>query len=286
VLVVAEAGADVESVARELHMRGRTGSPFVAVDCCGDNLDRALFGAAHDGCGSEVEPVSAASGVAAARGGTLFLQNVGELPAAVQTRLARIARDAEIRVDGARMATAMRIVGSAIPGIDTDVQEHRFRSDLYRRLTASQIDLPPLRTRSEDVPAIAARLLDDCRATRDEAPQLFSPASLALLAALTWPGNLAELRDVVVRVVARTAGDTIHVQDLVPALQLERPALPFVPGGSLREARLRFERDYIAAVLQHHGWRMAAAAETLGIQRPNLYRKARQLGIPLTRVSE
>ncbi len=73
---------------------------------------------------------------------------------------------------------------------------------------------------------------------------------------------------------------------VVPALQLDRAAPPFTPAGSLREARLRFERDYIAAILQHHGWRMADAAQALGIQRPNLYRKARQLGIPLARVSE
>jgi len=73
---------------------------------------------------------------------------------------------------------------------------------------------------------------------------------------------------------------------VLPALRLLRAPAPFVPSGNLREARLRFEREYIAAVLQHHGWRMADAAQTLGIQRPNLYRKARQLGIPLARLSE
>jgi DNA-binding NtrC family response regulator len=85
-------------------------------------------------------------------------------------------------------------------------------------------------------------------------------------------------------VVDRSSQDTIQIEDLLPALQLERAPGRFVPSGNLREARLRFERDYIASVLQHHGWRMADAAQTLGIQRPNLYRKARQLGIPLARV--
>ena len=78
----------------------------------------------------------------------------------------------------------------------------------------------------------------------------------------------------------------IQIEHILPALQLHRAPAPFVPSGNLREARLRFERDYIASVLQHHGWRMAAAAQALGIQRPNLYRKARQLGIPLVAVSE
>ena len=78
----------------------------------------------------------------------------------------------------------------------------------------------------------------------------------------------------------------IQIEQLLPAMPLSRAAERFVPAGNLREARLRFERDYISSVLQHHEWRMADAARTLGIQRPNLYRKARQLGIPLTRSSE
>jgi DNA-binding NtrC family response regulator len=88
------------------------------------------------------------------------------------------------------------------------------------------------------------------------------------------------------RVVADRAEDVIQIEHILPVLQLHRAHSPFVPAGNLREARQRFERDYIASVLQHHDWRMAPAAQALGIQRPNLYRKARQLGIPLVRVSE
>ena len=114
----------------------------------------------------------------------------------------------------------------------------------------------------------------------------FTQAALALLGALTWPGNLAELRGAVERVVANAVEEVIQIEHILPVLQLHRAHPPFVPSGNLREARQRFERDYIASVLQHHDWRMAAAAQALGIQRPNLYRKARQLGIPLGRVSE
>ena len=114
----------------------------------------------------------------------------------------------------------------------------------------------------------------------------FTQAALALVGALTWPGNLAELRDAVDRVVADGRDEVIQIEHLLPALQLRRAPKPFVPSGNLREARLRFERDYIASVLQHHDWRMADAAQALGIQRPNLYRKARQLGIPLVRLSD
>ncbi len=282
VLVVAERGADVGSVAREIHARSRSApAPFVAVECGADGVDRLLFGEPAGNVPPDLEAAAPDSCLAAACGGTLFLHDVAELPAAVQARLARVARDGEMRIGGEPVATAIRLIAGALPGIDGDVHEHRFRSDLYRRLSASRIDLPPLRDRSEDVPAIATRLVEDLCAAEGLAPRALTQAAQALLAALTWPGNLAELRIVVERAMAGTREDTIQVEHLLPALQLDRAPLRFAPAGTLREARLRFERDYIAAVLQHHGWKMADAAHTLGIQRPNLYRKARQLGIPL-----
>ena len=289
VLFVAEPGTGVESVARELHALARgSAAPFVPVDCSAEAIDEMLLGVPDGAARSDLEHVSPSSRLVAARGGTLFLANIGELPASAQARLARIARDGEARVAGDAVPMRLRIVASAVPGIDADVQERRFRSDLYRRVTTSRIDLPPLRMRADDVPAIAVRLLDDRCASDHLASRTFTDASLALLGAVSWPGNLTELRDVIDRVVSSTSGAaaTIHVEHVLPALQLDRAPVSFVPSGTLREARQRFERDYIAAVLQHHGWRMADAAQTLGIQRPNLYRKARQLGIPLVRASE
>ena len=286
VLLVGEPGTDLESLARDLHARSRsTSAPFVAVDCGADGLDRLLFGDPSGDAPPDLESVSGDSRVAAARSGTLFLQDVTELPAAVQARLARVARDGEVRIDGEPVPTSIRVIAAASPAIDADVQEHRFRSDLYRRLSASRIDLPPLRDRADDVPALANRVVDDLCAAQATSPRSFTQAALALLAALPWPGNLAELRQVVERVVAGTDQESMQVEHVLPALQLDRAPAAFVPAGTLRQARLRFERDYSAAVLQHHGWRMADAAQALGIQRPNLYRKARQLGIPLGRIS-
>jgi len=290
VLLVGERGADAPAIARDLHARSRpAGAPWIVIDCGGDDaarIDRSLFGTARNHGPTDLESVSSDSHTVAARGGTLFLQDVTELPSAIQTRLTRIARDGEVRVDGEVVPTEVRFVASALPSIDADVREHRFRADLYRRLAASRIDLPPLRDRLEDVPMLATRLLEDYSGGQGSPPRTFTQAALALLAAHSWPGNLAELRALVERVVAETRDQAIQIEHLLPVLQLERATTAFVPVGSLRDARLRFERDYIAAVLQHHGWRMADAARTLGIQRPNLYRKARQLGIPLARVSE
>ena len=289
VLLVGERGIDAPSVAHELHARSRpAAAPWIAIDCSDDGvrIDRSLFGTARSHGPTDLESVSSDSRTAAARGGTLFLREVTELPSGIQARLTRIVRDGEVRVDGEVVPTGVRFVASALPSIDGDVREHRFRADLYRRLAASRIDLPPLRDRLEDVPMLATKLLEEYSGTAGNPPRNFTQAALALLAAHRWPGNLTELRALVERVASETRDDAIQIEQLLPVLQLDRATTAFVPAGSLRDARLRFERDYIAAVLQHHGWRMADAAQTLGIQRPNLYRKARQLGIRLARVSE
>ena len=290
VLITAEPGSAVDSLARELHARSpRAAAAYVTVECAGreaGGIDRILFGDAPTNGASDLESVSKDSSVARARGGVMFLQDVVELPAGAQARLARIARDGEVRIDGVIVETGFRLVAGAPASIDADVDAHRFRADLYRRLSAVRIDLPPLRDRLEDVPVIATRLLGEACATRGVAPRAFTQAALALIGALTWPGNLGELRDAIDRVVVDSRDEVVHVEHLLPALRLQRGAEAFRPSGSLREARSRFERDYIASVLQHHGWHMANAAQTLGIQRPNLYRKARQLGIPLGRITE
>ncbi len=289
VLLVADRGVDVESIAREIHERARRpAAAFVHVVCSSDpaRLDNALFGSMSENVPSDLEWAAPDSLIASACGGTLFLQDVIDLPAAVQARLARVARDGEVRLDGHPVTTGLRFVASAAPGLEAEVHANRFRSDLYRRLAASRIDLPQLRERPDDVPALASRILDDWCAANSVGQRSFTQTALALLAALTWPGNVAELKSVVERAAKETSHEVIQIEDVLPALNLDRAPVRFTPSGQLREARLRFERDYISAVLQHHGWRMADAAETLGIQRPNLYRKARQLGIPLTRAAE
>src|SRR5947209_1277130 len=232
-LITAEPGAAVEDVARELHVRSRAAAgPFAVVDCEASEparVDQLLFGAAADREPSDLESVTPESAIAAARGGTLFLKNASELRASAQAQLARIARDGEVRIDGEPVATAVRLVASAQPGIDADVYAHRFRADLYRRLSAVRIDVPPLRDRPEDVPALAVRLLQDRCAAEGCAPRTFTQAALALFGALTWPGNLAELRTAVDRIVAGAMDDVIQIEQVLPALQLHRARTPFVP---------------------------------------------------------
>ena len=289
-IIVGEPGADMEAVAREIHdLSPQASGPFVVVQsdaADSTTIERLLFGEAAANAPRDLESIASDSRVAAACGGTLFLQNASELPAGTQARLARIARDGEVRIDGVAVATALRIMASASSAIDADLHSHRFRADLYRRLASSRIDLPPLRERPEDVPDLALRLVEEISVAENRAPRTFTQAALALIGALTWPGNLAELREAISRIVADSSDGAIRIEQVLPGLHLHRTPPRFLPSGNLRDARQRFERDYIASVLQHHGWRMADAAQTLGIQRPNLYRKARQLGIPVARVSE
>jgi DNA-binding NtrC family response regulator len=281
VLIVAERGIDVECVVSEL----QTGC--LVTLACGDDasvVDRALFGAAAAPRRTDLVTVGTESRVAAARGGTLFLQDVTELPATVQGRLARLARDGEMLLEGQAVAANFRLVASAPPSIECDVREHRFRPDLYRRIATSRIDLPPLRDRLQDLPALVSRIVREYGERHGGPGRSFTNAALAVMCALPWAGNLAELRGVIQGALAQSADAVVQVEQVLPSLQLDRSTTAFLPYGSLREARMRFERDYIAAVLQYHGWKIAEAAHTLGIQRPNLYRKARQLGIPVNRI--
>jgi DNA-binding NtrC family response regulator len=289
VLLVGEPGTDLASVAREIHERSHrsTPRPWQVLACAeedGVSGGHRLFGTSVAG-DSDVVRVAPGSLVALARGGTLLLQDVTELSAGLQARLARLLRDGEVRVGDTRMPLGLRLLVTASASIDEDVRCRRFRHDLHRRMAVSRIDLPALRERAADIPELADRLLQERCAATSLPPRGFTHAAHALLTALTWPRNLAELRSAIERVVATADVSVIQIEHLLPVLRIERPGPSSVPLGTLRDARLRFERDYIGAVLEQHAWRLGEVARTLGIQRPNLYRKARQLGIPLAKQS-
>ena len=277
VLIVAERGFSTERVARRIH--GESGGPFVSVDCGAgaDDVIRRLFGHVP-GRRADLESVERASALDQSRGGTLLLLNVGELPAGAQLRLSRAMRDSEVRIGTTVVPLDVRVISAAFPGIERDVAEHRFRPELLDRLQRIRVNIPALRDRPGDMPAIIQAVLSEVCASRGT-PRSLAPAALTALAALPWSGNVDELRALLDRLVATVPSNVIRQEDVLADLRPGPPAKRYAPLGSLREARLAFEREYIAAVLQAHGWRMSDAARTLGIQRANLYRKARQLGI-------
>jgi DNA-binding NtrC family response regulator len=284
-LIVAEDGLEPLTVARFVHERTRIGQPFLHVDCTdpdADGLHAAVFGERRRRAGHDLEALGPGSVFVAARRGTVFLENVGELPAAIQRGLARVLRDGEARVGArGRVRLSARVIASAPPSLQADAREGRFRADLLRRFGALPAIVPPLRDRAEDLRAIVHRVAAEIAVGSDRPAPAFTQAALTVLAALPWPGNIDELRATLQRVLRATAG-TIRQEDLLhllPIPPMAGAAARVNPGVSLREARRRFEREYIAAVLEQHDWRMRDAARTLGIERANLYRKTRQLGI-------
>jgi two-component system nitrogen regulation response regulator NtrX len=278
VLLTAERGLEAESVARAVHARStRRDFPFVVLEAAAGptDLEREMFGTLQRKPAGDLEQIAPASALYRANRGVLFLGNVNELPAAVQRRLARVLRDGEVRVrrQTESLSLDVRLIGLVESDLDGGV-----RPDLARRFPLV-LHVPALRERRDDVPAIAGAML-----AKHSAHRQFTPAALTVLSALPWRRNTAELASLIHRLAAAGGEQMIRQEDVLAEVQLDRAPVRAV--GSLRAARRQFERDYIAAVLRDHEWQMRAAARALGIERANLYRKARQLGIPLRREAE
>jgi DNA-binding NtrC family response regulator len=215
------------------------------------------------------------------KGGTLFLKNVVDLPARLQTRLVRVLRDGEVVImdEGTRVELGHRVITASDASFDTAVQDGRMRPDLHKRLSGLRVDVPALRQRREDIPDLAEHLLNTLCAHEKLPPKQLSEAAKSMLAALPWRGNCAELRRLLEVLIMRAPSVTISLEDLLANVRLDGQATWFAVGASLREARARFEAEYITAVVAHHHGRIPDAAKTLGIQRSNLYRKMRRLNV-------
>jgi two-component system nitrogen regulation response regulator NtrX len=279
VLIVSAPGLAAEAVARALHDRSRPGRPFLVVDCAaaaGGDVECVLFGRnVRPGHGG-LTVVGAASALVKAREGTVFLRHITELPVRIQRRLARVLRDREVSAGGRCIRVKARVVADVPPDAAFDGGDGPLHEDLLRRLSPQRVDVPALRERPEDMRELVEALAGQL--TGGPAPA-FTQAALTVLAAPAWPGNLDELRAVLERVLRGARRDEIRQEDVLAHLPIDGAPPRIGPHVSLREARRQFERDYIASVLERHSWRMSEAARTLGIERANLYRKTRQLGI-------
>jgi two-component system nitrogen regulation response regulator NtrX len=287
VLVCGEPGTGREMVARAIHEQlWDCTAPFVKIDCARSSVcDLAieLFGVPlGDGRRAErrtLEQIARGSRLYEALGGTIFFENLPELPSRLQASLARLLRDREaIRVDDReQIEFDARMIVAADTMPERPAEEGHLHPDLYQRLRACKIDVPPLRDRREDIPGLAVYFVDEiCRRLKIPTKNVSLPAQ-QLLAALPWHGNAWELKSLVEGLVLRIRSNTITLGDVLSNVQLEGRARPFVTLRTLREARIHFEREYIAQVLEHHHGRVPNAAKALGIQRTNLYRKLRHL---------
>ncbi len=282
-----ERGSGRRLLARTLHRLGETEGPraLVELDCALPPalLERRLFddGAAHRTADSSAERLGPDSALAAARGGTLLLTNLARMPARQQARLARLLRDREAVLASRRDVMVdldVRLMAVFDAHVTEQVREGDVRADLFDRLSDLRIDVPPLRRRREDIPALAAHCLR--AAPGDGArPRRFSRSALALLSALPWPGNAVELAQLVDSVAQSVRRSVIQIDDLLERASLEGVATRLDSGVTLRDLKARFERECISAVLVRHHGRVGDAARALGIQRTNLYRKVRQLNV-------
>jgi len=260
VLVLGERGTGRESVARAVHgQSSRRERPFVKVDC------------------ATVDPSLPSLGVELTPGSTLYLDDMNELPAAGQRQLLEIVRQRE-----AGDAADLRFVAGVAPRVDDWVARGDLRPDLIEALGVVRIELPPLRQRTEDIALLATHFLKEACRRNGIPAKAFSRSALTLLGALPWPGNTAELRLLTERLAVLVTRGVVLLEDVLANVRLEGAEALGGRSGTLREARERFERDYVVTVLQHHRGRMGDAARELGIERTNLYRKIKQLNIRWT----
>jgi DNA-binding NtrC family response regulator len=290
VLVCGEPGSGRETIARAIHSQGRSNAgAFIKVDCAKNPQDLEVLLFATSGNRHQARPerrtlerIRRDSLLYQSKGGTLFLQNVIDLPARVQFRLARVLRDREVVLmgEGKRIELNHRVMTAGDGSLDTAAQDGRILADLHKRLCGIRLDVPPLRERREDIPALAAHFVAmACRRANVPCKEL-SESARSMLAALPWRrGNGIELRTLLEDLASRVQGPRIGLQDVLAHVQLDAQAAWFPVGSSLRDARARFEREYIAAVLAKHHGRIPDAARTLGIQRSNLYRTMRRLNV-------
>ncbi|MGE5813187.1 MAG: sigma-54-dependent transcriptional regulator [Acidobacteriota bacterium] len=278
-LIIAAPGMDGTAVARAIHQADPS-APLVEIDCAADDpalVERQLLGRGGKANGA-LEQVDATAALVVARHGTCILRSVEELSHRAQARLARALRDGEVRVRAAgHMPVACRVIAIGNSTVDADENGGHLRADLRRRLGSIRLELPSLGARREDIPVIVVALMARSSAERRIPPRRFTHAAMALITALQWPDNVSGLSVFVESLVDRSS-QPVRVEEVLAYLGAPAQG-SIVPQGSLREARRQFERDYIAAVLRRFDGRVAAAARALGIQRTNLYRKARQLGI-------
>lgn len=287
VIICGEPGTGRELVAREIHRRSeRAEGPFIRVAYAAgsEGFDVALFGqTSRTGDRPErraTERIGRGGHLYDALGGTIFFVNLPEMPTRTQTRLARVLRDGQAAHGKTRVGTTVRVIAALEQGYAGPVKGGRIHEDLFNAISEVRIDLPPLRQRREDIPELVTLFLARLCRQHGVASKQLTSAALQIFCALPWHGNAPEVHRLLSELVQRVQGDVIDLTDVLATVQIDGRAKPFARIGTLREARARFEREYIAAVMtQHHG-RIPEAAKTLGVQRPNLYRKLRRLNVP------
>ncbi|HLY36877.1 MAG TPA: sigma-54 dependent transcriptional regulator [Candidatus Binatia bacterium] len=285
VLVTGESGTGKEVVARTLRRHGRRkDGPFVAINCAAmpeQLLESELFGHAR---GAFTDARTARTGLfVQAHRGTLLLDEIGDLPLALQPKLLRALQERVVRPVGGNEEVAfdVRVVATTNRDLESAVADGRFREDLYFRVNVIHVEMPPLRARGSDVLILAQHFLVHHAAKAGKRVTGLSAPAAERLLAYTWPGNVRELQNAIERAVALAQYEQVTVDDLPEKIRAYRPSHVLIAADDpselvpLEEA----ERRYILRVLETVGGNKTLAARVLGIGRKTLYRKLEQYGV-------
>ena len=276
VLISGETGTGKELVARTIHaLSGRAARPFAVINCAAfpdTLLEAELFG--HEK-GAFTGAIARREGrFVAARDGTLFLDEVGDMSPGAQAKLLRVLADGSLQPLGsdATVQVDVRIISACSADLHASVMVSAFRQDLYYRLKLFHLKMPPLRDRRDDLPVLIDWF---CWQLGDRPPPRFTPRAWAVLTHYPYPGNVRELRNAIRHALALAGGGDVDVEHL-PEDMRGRPQLRRRGRLSLADAMRSFERDYILHALQEAGWNKTQAADMLQISRKSLWSKLRE----------
>lgn len=293
VLIDGESGTGKELFARALHYNStRADKPFVAENCAAmpdQLLESELFGHRR---GAFTGAVSDHIGLfEQADGGTIFLDEIGDVSPTFQMKLLRVLQEGEVRPIGGekRRPVDVRVVAATNRDLEVEIRAGRFREDLYYRLAGVRLHLPALRDRRSDIPVIAQCLLDEAIRAFDKTSEGFSTEALACMVDYHWPGNVRELRNEINRMLVTSAGPVLDAALLSPralrgAIHPQDPAndSPEAPDGTLKERVEALEARLLRETLIRHRWNKSRAADELGLSRVGLRNKLERYGLEPT----
>lgn len=290
VMIIGPSGSGKEVVARALHERSRrVAGAFVVINCAvlrPDQIEVELFGTEGDATGQNRK----VGLFEQAHGGTLYLDEVGDMPLETQGKIVRILQEQVFsRVGGnTRVEVDVRVVASSNQDLQTQMQAGKIRQDLYYRLSVVPIVIPPLSDRREDIPMLSQHFLTRAAEVSGLAPRTLGEDAQAALQAYAWPGNVRQLRNAMEWLLIMAAGeseDLIRADQLPPDITAATPnVLKWEKGGEimtlpLRDAREMFEREYLLAQVTRFGGNISRTANFIGMERSALHRKLKLLGV-------
>ncbi len=288
VLIMGENGTGKELVAKWIHHRSnRSDGPLVEVNCAAipsELIESELFG--HEKGSFTGATKQRIGKFELADGGTLFLDEVGDMSLSAQAKVLRALQENEIqRVGGDRsIPVDVRVIAATNKDLMAEIEEGRFREDLYHRIGVILIHVPPLRERRDDVPIITSYFADRLARRNGLAPKTFTDEALQRLKRYEWRGNVRELNNVIERLIILSRGDEIGAEDvdryIMPGGSSDGPGLSLIHEyDDFTAARDQFEKLFIEHKLDEHDWNVSQTAKTIGIQRSHLYNKLNKYGI-------